>query len=109
MIDIIQGEDKDIFVRVTDSNGDPLDITSHTEIEACFKNADQSILSLTLGLGTTKESPFEIGKIKITLTAAQTLLLEVGKGVTLEIALTLAGKISKLQISKAYNVIAKVC
>lgn len=109
MVSIIQGEDKEIFVRVTDSNGDPLDITNHSEITACFLNADNTLLSLSLGLGIDKETPFAIGKIKITITAAQSLLLAEVKNTTLELALTNAGLINKVQIKSAYSVIAKVC
>jgi hypothetical protein len=108
-VNIIKGEDKDITVRLeSKASGDPYDLTSVTAITCCFANADASKLSLSLSAGIVVVTAL-IGKITITLTAAQTALLAEVSNATLEISTTKAGKIAKTRIEKAYSVIAKIC
>ena len=108
---IIQGEDKSFTVRITNENGDPIDLTTITEIETCFRKTDGSDLALSFTGGQiSKETPEEIGKIKITVASADSVDLEPVYGETLEITLTdNTSKKDKLQIEEAYTVIEGKC
>jgi hypothetical protein len=109
MINIIKGEDKDIIVRLgSRSTGDPYDLTAATPITCCFLNADKTFLTLGLATGIAITTAL-LGKLTLTLTAAQTALLAEVANATLELSITKSSKIVKVQIPKAYSVVAKVC
>lgn len=69
-----QGEDVEITVRLRESTGDPLDLTTATDIHTCFLNLDGTKLALSVGSGVSVVSAV-LGKILITVTAAQSALL----------------------------------
>lgn len=108
-VQIIQGGQKSFVVRLVDSEtGDPYDLTAATEVETCFENDDGTELMLNLAGGVTILNAI-IGKIQISLTAAQTTALRVLQGGTLELAVTFAGDPVKIQIPLAYDVVQTAC
>ena len=113
--EIIQGSQETLMVRLKNIangiEGDPVDLTTITEIKTCFQNADGTELMLTKtgGAISVLGNPV-LGKISIALTAAQTTLLAVTSIATLEISLIFSGADPiKIQISKAYTVLPSVC
>lgn len=115
MYKIIKGSRTDInppfIVRLTDeSTKDPFNFTPVTAITACFKNADDTELVVSLVAGiVVSGSPF-IGKLRFELTAAQTALLAaVEEPVTLELTITITGDPFKVKIPNAYTVEESEC
>lgn len=75
-IKIIKGEDREIILKLVDSEGEPYDLAGYTELTAKFPNADGTTLSRTYtssGGVTVLSEPG--GKIQVALTDAQTALL----------------------------------
>lgn len=89
--------------------GDPIDLTGYAEISACFTNSNGSELLATLTGGeiSVLGDPL-LGKILITLSAAQTTLLALVDSATLEITLGTVNP-PKIQIENAYSVLNTVC
>ena len=116
MIEIIQGKKAQLTVRLRNATngveGDPIDLTTITEISACFVNTDGTELTLrkTTGGVVVVGSPL-IGKIQLVLTAAQTALMAITDHETLEIDLTFGVGVDPIgmQIRDAYSVIASRC
>lgn len=74
---IIQGEDRDITVKIKDGNGSDYDLTGATVL-ACFKKTDGTTLEVpTDGGSITIATPNECGKVTISLTDVETALLAV--------------------------------
>lgn len=76
---IIKGEDKNLVLKFTDENGDLLDLTTITEINAKFAKSDGSILERKLSLTEVSVLSALGGKIQVTLTDANTALLKSGQ------------------------------
>lgn len=112
MYQIIQGgaTNPPILIRLVDgSTGDPFDLTSITQIVSCFFNADGTELMVSLlgGQIAIVGNPV-LGKISITLTSAQTVLLALTDSQTIELAIGATNPI-KIQIQNAYAVLPTVC
>ena len=111
-VDIVQGAGAVLNCKfLYKGSKDPLDLTGITAISTCFLNDDGSELSLSLAGGeiAVYGNPV-LGKISITLTAAQTALLAVDDRATLQVAFTYgAGQPIVLQIPMAYSIIATDC
>jgi hypothetical protein len=75
-IELVQGEDRTLYLGVSEENGSPLDMTDCTEIQVWLKNTDGTYLELTY---TDDEIGFTAdpsrGEIYLYLTAAQTTAL----------------------------------
>lgn len=109
-VDIIQGGKVTLTIRLVDSlTGDPFDLTGVTAIETCFLNADATELMLALGTGIIILGNPILGKIAISLTAAQTALLDLVSLATLELAVTTSGDPIKIQIPQVYSVLQSEC
>lgn len=109
-IKIIQGGEMTFFVRlINKQTGDPFDLTGATAITTCFYNTDGTELNLSLGSGISIVSPAPIGKLQISLSAAQTALLDVISDQILEISVEFGGDPTKIQIFNAYSVLESVC
>lgn len=115
MQNIIQGGLTNIAVRLQQVLngviGDPVDLTGVTEIVTCFQNTDGTEVTLTLtgGAVTILGNPI-LGKIGIQITAAQTTLMKVTDGDTLELAITYGSADPvKTQIPNAYAVLQSQC
>jgi len=73
---IIQGADKALAVRLSsESTGDPFDLSSATEIEARFLNADGSCQHYDLSTGGVTILSAGAGKFQVNLPASGTSLL----------------------------------
>jgi hypothetical protein len=111
-VDVVQGAGAVLNCKfLYKGSKDPLDLTGITEISTCLLNDDgtELVLSLTGGQISVYGNPI-LGKISITLTAAQTALLAVDDSADLQVAFTYgAGQPSVLTIPGAYNIIATDC
>ena len=85
--EIIQGSDRTLKVTMRDVNGDGIDISAETEITACFKKIDGTYLEITLTSGQITKTDVNLGKIQITLTDADTALIEAGTRVDFKVKL----------------------
>ncbi len=107
-VSIIKGEDKEIQIRLASAEtGDPYDLTDVTAVTCNFTNTDLSNLALSLSAGIAITTALA-GKLTMTLTAAQTALLLLSSNSTMQLNLTKNAKITKVQIPKAFSVIASV-
>lgn len=107
-ITINQGSDVNFFARLVSSDTkDPYDLTSLVSCVAQFRNADNTFLSLALGTGVTVASPATIGKLQITLTAAQTLLLNSGIN-SFQVTLVVTSTTTVVQFPQKINVVSSV-
>jgi len=79
VVKIIQGQDKTFRVKLRDKNGDPYDLTSNTEISACFMKADGTVLTVTKTSTAIVVASLIKGFIDVSLTDAETILLAVGE------------------------------
>lgn len=115
MITIIQGEDKDITIRLNnESTQDPFDLAGLTEAEVCFDNQDRSQTSVLLSAPTANGSQLSVqdatlGKLTLILGDADTSLFEVTKNETMEITLDFGSDRRKVLIPNAYEVLASKC
>lgn len=111
IVNLIQGSHENIIVRLIDPiSGDPISLALATAVTTCFLNTDGSELMLGLGTGITIVGDANLGKLQISLTAAQTALLSVQKYLTLEITIVISGGDPiKVQIPQSYNVLQTVC
>ncbi len=88
---------------------DPFDLTGVSAITCCFMKQDGTDLVLSLGSGISIVGNPLLGKLLITLTAAQTALLNEVAFATLELAITFSGDPLKVQILNAYEVVTADC
>lgn len=103
-VEIVTQEDKTFIVKVIDdSKGDPFDLSSASAITTAFKNSDGSFLDLSLSSGIAIIDA-SLGKVQIALTAAQTALFYVANNFTFEMAITIAGEVTRIQVLNAYSV-----
>jgi hypothetical protein len=111
MVTIIQGEDKNIIVKIQNEDGDAYDLSNVTEMEACFKNADGSTLTKTQtgGAITIVDSAPQNGKIKIRLEETETALLKKGEELDMELLIDESGEKKILQFIGELKVLARVC
>jgi len=110
MITIVQGEDVDVIIRFELENEDAFDLSTVTAIEACFKKTDGTSLVKTLGSGVeiVGAQP-QNGKIKISLTDAETSLLKIGQKQHIEVKLSEGIKDKIVQFPNELEVKARLC
>lgn len=86
-----QGEDVVFNLQLMNGdNGVPLDLSAVSAAVAKFLNADSSMLTLTLSGGVALLTPNLLGMVQVTLSSAQTALLQSGKQ-SFEITFTISG------------------
>ena len=110
-IKIVRGSDREFNVRIIDQDTkEPFDLTTvtDTDIKAEFVKSDLSCLSLTGSASITIVSALG-GKIKITMTPADTLALKVGLGQSFELEITKTAKLSIVQFEGCLDVLKQVC
>lgn len=107
-LEVKQGEDLSFTVRLIDrETKDAIDLTLATSISVAFLNQDLSFLNLTLLTGVVALVPLTLGKITITLTPAQTLLLKPGIN-SFEVTLVINNLTSIVQFQSALTVLQSV-
>jgi hypothetical protein len=111
MITIIQGEDKNIVVKIQQEDGDAYDLSSVTEMEACLLNADGTTLTKTQtgGAITIVDSAPQNGKINVRLEETETALLKKGEDLNMELVIDESGEKKILQFLAEITVLARVC
>lgn len=111
MITIIQGEDKNIVVKIEKEDGDAYDLGSVTEMTACLKNADGSSLEKTQtgGAITIVDSAPQNGKISIRIEETESALLKKGEELDMELIIDESGEKKIIQFIGEIKVLARVC
>lgn len=102
-LSIIQGEDRDFFIRITDEcSGDNYDLTGLTAAKAIFKGTSANVEVTLAASEIAVVSPAENGKLQITLSDTKTALLKTGPNQPIELELTFG---SDKRIIKLTNVL----
>lgn len=116
MVEITQGEDKDITIRIDDEvTKDRINLTGLTEAKVCFTNIDGTKLNIILTAPTTAGSQLSIlgnvllGKFKLLLNDIDTVLFKVVGITTMEITLDFGTNKRKIQMLNAYQVVPAQC
>lgn len=89
-------------------NDDPLDLTAATVISACFPNEDNTELTLGLGTGIAVVSGI-LGKLSVTITAAQSALLAPRDRMSIDFVVTIAGKVQTYTVPRALTILDRSC
>jgi hypothetical protein len=107
-LEIIAGATKEINVYLMKkSTSEPLDLTAATQIEAVFKKADDTLLTLNLSSGVSRVSDLG-GKFKVTLTTTNSALLKLDERQDFEVAVTFASSKYIVQFKECLDVIQRM-
>lgn len=112
-LNIVQGEDKEITVRLTLESGDPYDLTGITAISAEFPASAGGCVTIT-GVSPFNAAPIVIetpatsGKLTITLNDTQTALLASGTS-HFELILEKSSDKKIVQFKNSINVLERLC
>lgn len=102
------GADVSFVVRLRDSEtDDPIDLTNTSSVSLVIPKADGTYLTLTLGDGIAISSPATIGKLNVTILAANTSLLEVGI-LSFEVTMVTNGSTQIVQFQSALSVLDSI-
>ena len=108
---IVQGEDKDLAIKLTDKVAkQPFDISAATEIVAIFLNTDNTFLEKKLSTSGIALINGALGQLKVILSAAETAALALsvnGAYSDIELHVTIAGKVTILNLLNCVNIIAR--
>lgn len=113
-VKIVKGEDRDLTVQLKDGDGKNLDLTSYAggapaNIEACFVSTGAAITADLNGGSIAINGSNDCGNITISLTAAQTALLDDAEK-DFEINLTNASsKLRIVQLKGVLEVVEQIC
>lgn len=109
-LSVIRESDREFSVRVTiKETGAPFDLTGVTQIKAYFPKADGTALEKNMTpSGAISVLSACAGKIKITLSEADTALLNVGEAQSFEVEIQIGTNTSIIQFVEALNVIDRV-
>ncbi len=110
-ISIIQGSDRSFNVNILRKNTlKPFDLTTATEIVACFPNEDGTTLMLSLtGAEVEIVGDPMLGEIKIKLNNTQTAGLEEGEDLGIQIEIDLGADKSIVQLKGVLTVLESLC
>lgn len=106
---IFQGDNKTMYLKAVNSacggTGDPLDLTSCTEIVVNLPNADGTITQRKLSLAqVTITSPAALGKFSLLISSAISLVLNVGEFQNVDVTFTISGQIFTVPFLAALSV-----
>lgn len=103
---IFQGDDKVMSLKaIYAENGDPLDLTSCTEIDVALPNADGTFAHRLLSTGQVAiTSPALLGKITCPISAAVSALMNLGELQNLDVVFTIASKKTTVRFASALSV-----
>ena len=109
-VTIIQGEDRDFFVRITDEcSGNNYDLTSLTAAKAIFKATTGANIEITLAASEIVViSPATNGQIRLLINDTKSALLKKGAAQTFEIELSFGSDKRILQIVELLTVVARI-
>lgn len=107
---VIQGEDRDLILKIEDENDDPFVLTpTPSEINAKFKATLGGCVSKTFTGGDVVVISEAAGKIKVTLAIADTDLLLAGEELDFQVDVTISGKLRTAKFKGLLTVEEKVC
>lgn len=108
---VVAGEDKTLDVKIKSCiTGDPIDLSSATEITAIFLNADGTFLECKLSLSAIVLVSGQGGHFQIILSAANSALLAQSvppKYSDIEVQFVIASKKSIVILSNAVNIVPR--
>lgn len=108
-VKIVQGEDRDISIRLQLSpNNEPFDLQGTTDARVRFQKVDFSILEKSLTTGVQLLDPLVLGKIRVHLTDADTLLLRPGEFQDIEVEITKGTETTICQLREVLTVQARL-
>lgn len=109
-VTIVKGEDRTLNVKLVtpQENGiyDPFDITGVTQIEARFKNADNTVLSKLLTISGVLLVNAASGSISIVLTDTETALLKEGSRLGFHVIVDIGTTRRRINFDKSITVVA---
>lgn len=112
VLNIIRGSDREFTIRVTLANGcadgEPFDLSGAAEIKILLRKDDDTILTKTMTGGSISILSACAGKVKVTLTDADTSSLKVGDAQSFEIEIQVGSITSIVQFTELLNVINRV-
>lgn len=109
-VPIVQKYAAVIPLRLVDPNTKrPYDLSAVTALKTCFRNQDGTELMLSLGSGIAVVGNPILGELTVSVTAAQSALLEATDVETLELGITTTGDPIPALIPMAYQVLASRC
>jgi hypothetical protein len=108
-VTIIQGEDREFFVRITDScSGNNFDLTTLSAAKAIFKGTVSNVEITLAALEIEVITPATNGQLLLTISDTKTALMKRGNAQTFELELTLGSDIRIVQVEKLLNVVARI-
>jgi hypothetical protein len=107
VFEIFTGQDKDMPMRVVSQpSGLPLDLTECTAITIALPNADGTFTDLTLlDSQISIVTPALAGQIIATITAAESVLFNVGERQSIDASFTIGGLITIVRFLHAFSVL----
>lgn len=102
---IFTGDDKTMNLKAAYlPSGNPLDLTSCSEIDVALPNADGTFLHLTIGSGVTITSPAVLGQFQAAISSAQSALLQPGELQDFDVTFTISTKKNTVRYYQALTV-----
>ncbi len=103
---IFTGDDKTINLKaIYEESGDPLDLTSCTEIDIALPNADGTFAHLLLSEDAVViDTPLNLGKFHALVESAVSLLLNIGELQNIDVTFTIDSKIFTVRFYQALTV-----
>lgn len=92
---IIREEDRTLQLAISESNGQPYDLTGVTEIEMQLENEDGSKLELKYTDSEISVVAAKAGTISVTITDTQSASLLVGTAMDFQVAITIGGLVRR--------------
>lgn len=106
---IISGEDYDLSLKITSKlTKDGFDLSNASGIEACFLQADGSLLTKDLTNGITITNP-TCGKMVVSLTNSDTGLLKQGLRLDFDVKITIGSIIKKVAFIGELDIHCSIC
>lgn len=110
---IIKGSDRPLKIQIVevDESGieRPVDLSTATEIKACFKNADETDAVFTLTGGKVVREAGAGGIFSVVWEEAETDLLKSGSRQSFEVQYIIGGNTSIVQFEQALTVKERLC
>jgi hypothetical protein len=108
-VKIIQGEDKVLYFRLLDEKSrNYFDITAATEITVTLPVATGNPIVKKLSLAQVVIISGLGGRFDVALAPTETIRLEIGSVIAVQVSVTVGGLITIIQIPEALNVIASL-
>lgn len=108
LIQIIKGDDVKIDVSIKNEDLTPYDLSSVTAATACFINADDSSLSLTLGSGVSVLDAVA-GKLRVSISDTESALLKANEEASFEVQIDESGDKQSFQFIESLCIKERIC